>query len=284
MPMSPRLLRPRASGGYGLDALDWRSRVIANGGTVSATTMKAVDDFCKAIVIGGIRDRFFRLNLFAGDNLSAALVPIFRGPSRTGTQYGSATDTNYNFVTGDYAETGSNGGLLGNGSNKSLQTGLFLGDIATPYDAHCSVYWTGTDPVSTQRWLGTFADGTFMCETSGNSVGGRASENVFMSGTISATGTAQRGHHITTRTADNDARHFRNGSSIVQRTASISSTFTSTVSLAVFGAATDSIGGVNSPVSRRILSYSCGKGFSVSQASAYYNAIQAFQTALSRNV
>jgi hypothetical protein len=283
MPMSPRLLRPRA-GGVHPDAGSWRSRAVANGGIVSATTLKAVDTFCRAIDSAGLRGRFFRLSLMCGSNLAACLTPLYRGQSVSGTQFGGTTDTNYNFVSGDYVETGSTGGLLGNGSNKSLQTGLFLGDIATPYDAHCAVYWSGTDPVSTSRWLGTFFDGIFMCETSSNSVGGRASENVFMSGTITATGTAQQGQHITTRTADNDARHFRNGSSIVQRTTSITSSFTSTASLAVFGAATDSVGGVNSPISRRISAYSFGKGFSVSQAAAYYTALQAFQTALSRNV
>ena len=283
MAMSPRLLRPRA-GGVHPDAGSWRSRAAANGGIVSGTTLKAVDTFCRAIDTAGLRDRFLRLSLMCGSNLAACLTPLYRGQSVSGTQFGTTTDTNYNFVAGDYEETGSSGGLLGNGSNKSLQTGLFLGDIATPYDAHAGVYWTGTDPVTTSRWLGCFADGVFMCETSGNSVGGRASENVFMSGTISATGTAQRGHHITTRTADNDARHFRNGSSIVQRTTSISATFTSTTSLSVFGAATDSVGGVNSPVSRRILAYSFGKGFSVAQAASFYTAMQAFQTALTRNV
>lgn len=284
MAMSPRLLRPRAGGAHP-DAASWRTRVVANGGSVSSSTFRAVDVFCRSIESAGLRDRFYRLNLFAGSNLSAALVPLYRGTSLGGTQFGNVTDTNYNFVSGDYVETGSTGGLLGNGSNKSLQTGLFLGNIATPYDAHAAVYWSGTDPVATSRWLGTFGDGILMCETSGNGVGGRASENVFMSGTISATGTAQQGHHITTRTADNDARHFRNGSSIVQRTTSITSAFTSAGgSLAVFGAATDSVGGVNSPVARRISTYSFGKGFSVSQAAAYYTAIQAFQTAMSRNV
>lgn len=128
-PMNNRLLRPRASGVHP-EAAAWRTAVTSNGGSVSGTTLSAVDKFCKAIDTAGIRDRFYRLNLFCGTGLSAALVPLYRGPSRTGTQHGNTTDTNNNFVSGDYAETGATGGLKGDGSTKYLATGLpmtFLG-------------------------------------------------------------------------------------------------------------------------------------------------------------
>ncbi len=106
------------------DALDWARRVAANGGSVSQSTLRAVSTFCDAIDRAGIRDRFYRLGIFAGSNLSAALVPLFRGPSLTGTQFGNTTDTNFNFVIGDYVETGASGGLLGNGATKYLATGV----------------------------------------------------------------------------------------------------------------------------------------------------------------
>ena len=125
MGMSGRLLRPKTSGHP--EALAWRSAVIANGGTVSASTMTAVTTFCRSIDSAGLRDRFYRLNLFCGTGLEAVLVPLYRGPSRTGTQYGNTTDTNANFVLADYTESS---GLKGNGSTKYLATGLqmtFLG-------------------------------------------------------------------------------------------------------------------------------------------------------------
>jgi hypothetical protein len=102
--------------------------VVANGGSVSASTMKAVSKFCADIDAAGIRDRFYRVSLMAGSNLNAALVPLYRGQSRTGTQYGNTTDTNDNFVSGDYAE---NSGLDGNGSNKRLGTGLLRSTMAS---------------------------------------------------------------------------------------------------------------------------------------------------------
>jgi len=128
MPMNPRLLRPIASGVHP-EANAWRTAVVANGGSVSASTLKAVGKFCADIDKAGLRDRFYRLNLFCGSNLNAVLVPLYRGPSRTGTQYGNTTDTNNGpFVSGDYSESS---GLKGNGSSKYLETGVAMTFLGT---------------------------------------------------------------------------------------------------------------------------------------------------------
>ena len=127
-PMSPRLLRPRASGVHP-EAAAWRSAVVANGGTVSGSTLNAVSKFCASIDQAGIRDRFYRLNLFCGSNLNAVLVPLYRGPSRTGAQFGNTTDTNNGpFVSGDYSESS---GLKGNASSKYLETGVAMTFLGT---------------------------------------------------------------------------------------------------------------------------------------------------------
>jgi hypothetical protein len=143
--MNPRLLRPLASGVHP-EANAWRTAVVANGGSVSASTMRAVSAFCNAIDAAGIRDRFYRLNLFAGTGLNACLVPLYRGQSRTGTQYGNATDTNNNFVSGDYSEVvGLNAnGSLGS-SNKYLDTGLSPDDLPSIATGHFGVF---ADPLA----------------------------------------------------------------------------------------------------------------------------------------
>jgi len=90
MTMNSRLMRPRASGvAYHPEAKAWRTAALANGGTVSASTMQAVSDFCAAIDAAGIRSSFLRLNLVCGGNLAAARTPLYRGASATGTQYGA---------------------------------------------------------------------------------------------------------------------------------------------------------------------------------------------------
>lgn len=125
MSMSPTLMRPRQS--THPDAADWASRVVSNGGSVSATTLSAVDKFCKSIASAGIRDRFYRLSLLCGTGLNACLVPLYRGPSRTGSQYGNTTDTNAGglFVSGDYVETTG----LTAGTTRYLNTGLKPDDM-----------------------------------------------------------------------------------------------------------------------------------------------------------
>jgi len=122
MPMNNRLLRPTS--GVHPEAAAWRSAVVANGGSVSGSTLNAISTFCTAIDAAGIRDRFYRLNLFAGTGLNAALVPLYLGPTYGGTTYGNTTDTNNGpFVSDDYNETGASAGLQGNGTNKWLATG-----------------------------------------------------------------------------------------------------------------------------------------------------------------
>ena len=79
-----------------IEAIDWHNRVVSNGGSVSPTTLKAVSDFCKSIDSAGIRDRFSRLNLFCGENLSAALVPLYRN-FNTSSNIGYSVDYNYSF-------------------------------------------------------------------------------------------------------------------------------------------------------------------------------------------
>jgi hypothetical protein len=89
-----------------------------------------VSKFCASIASAGIRDRFYRLNLFCGSNLNAALVPLYRGPSLGGTQYGNTTDTNVStlFVSANYSETTGLSTTVGGG--QYLNTGLSPNDMA----------------------------------------------------------------------------------------------------------------------------------------------------------
>ena len=132
--MRPRMLHPEAAA--------WRAAVIANGGSVSRRTVNAVSKFCNAIVAAGIRSKFLRLNLVCGNNLAAARVPLYRGASASGTQYGSAVDTNLGpFTANDYSEAT---GLQGDGSYKALDTTITVGTLVTfglsINDLHMSVY------------------------------------------------------------------------------------------------------------------------------------------------
>jgi hypothetical protein len=289
MAMNPKLLRPKASGVHP-EAAAWRTAVVANGGSVSGTTLSAVNKFCKAIDSAGIRDRFYRLNLFCGTGLNACLVPLFRGPSLGGTQYGNTTDTNNNFVSGDYVESGASGGLLGNGTTKYLETGLnpYSAGLAET-DFHTAGYFK--DAIN--------ASGVFIgCVNSNASKGvifhpayltlgmyvrfGGLSNSGIENGSLSA----RNGFLLGVRRPGGVG--FRNGSNINATSVTTGSQAWSSASdsPALFVFARNDATGSPSPqqFAGRCQAYSIGKGMTDQQAASFHTAMQSFQTALSRNV
>lgn len=102
------------------EASNWLSRVSSNAGSVSDLTRLAIHWFCNQIDDNNLRDRFYRLNLFCGNNLNSALVPLYRGQSLNGTQFGNTIDTNNNFTNVNYNPSQ---GLRNSGSSW-LDTGL----------------------------------------------------------------------------------------------------------------------------------------------------------------
>jgi hypothetical protein len=282
MPMSPRLLRP-VSAGFHPEAQVWRNAVIANGGTVSGSTLKAVSDFCKSIDQAGIRDRFYRLNLFAGTGLNACLVPLYRGQSRTGTQFGNATDTNGGpFVSGDYSEsTGLNSGA--NNSGKSLDTGLTPNDVGVA-TGHLAVYSPvgASSAVGLSRVIGSIQNSPqqFYAVYKNNLSTG--TDALWGGGAALVNATMSAGLTVWQREASNVLRHYTNGSLTATNTTNITPG-SSGVSFAVFDHKTSTgFSGANWHAALR--GYSIGKHFTSGQMTDYYNAIQAFQTALGRNV
>jgi hypothetical protein len=261
------------------DALDWARRVAANGGSVSQATLRAVSTFCDAIDRAAIRDRFFRLNLFCGSNLSACLVPLYRGPSLGGTQRGRATDANVNFVAGDYSESN---GLTGNGSTKYLQTDLPASALATGGNirSHLSVY-KRTEPNSgvlvSSRPL--FAPRAWELGAGGNGLGdnnGAFPAPTPMSSLITVT-----------RTTDFDMYSYRNTTPSAVTTYS-AVTLTSNVPFTVFcrnQPSTDT--NTYSPglySNQTLAAYSIGAGLTHAQVVAYNGAMQAFQAAMQRAI
>ena len=275
MPMSPRLLRPIASGVHP-EANAWRTAVVANGGSVSASTMKAVSKFCGDIDKAGLRDRFYRLSLFCGTGLNACLVPLYRGPSRTGTQYGNTTDTNTGpFVSGDYTESS---GLLGNGSSKYLNTGVQTDGLPNPAVGHLSAYVTG-QTVGRAGWISAFGAG-FTAQSQveynhsdGNTYRGWGREQTL----LTTPGTVK--HLLVTRGGSTDQRLFNDGSladTNIVATTMLGSSAALTVLARNVG------GSVGAYSNGRVSFYSIGDNVSTAQVSSFYAALLAFQQTLGR--
>lgn len=273
MPMSARLLRPRASG-FHPEAQAWQNAVIANGGTVSGTTLTAVSKFCLSIDAAGLRDRFYRLNLFCGGNLSAALVPLYRAPSRTGTQFGNTTDTNNGpFVSGDYTESG---GLVGNGTSKFLNTGMNLSELPSIATGHLSVF-KGAGSTAGRVLIG--------CRISGSTHYYRydlvfgANRGLWGNVVIaSASANTVKAHAIVSRTSSTALTVYHDGVSAA--TSSDSSTPSLPGREVYVFAENDGVAGSFWP--HALYAYSIGLSLTAAQAASYNTAIQAFATALSR--
>ena len=290
MPMSPRLLRPRQT--IHPEAADWANRVRTNGGSVSGTTLTAVDRFVNAIHAAGIRDRFYRLNLFAGNSdasLNAVRTPLFRGPSLTGTQYGGATDTNVNFVAGDYAETGASGGLLGNGSTKYLTTGLTPAALPGVSTGHLSVYamtgFGGATVYALLSSLGPALANNFFIEANRDTAGGWRFTGAwggdsFLRGVTTGSG---NGHALVSRNSSTSLTFYRNtsGTALTNNTVSVTPS-SHTNAWVIFGHGTS--GSPLNLAAARLGGYSIGADMTGSQAAAFYTAMQTFQTALGRQV
>ena len=283
MSMSPRLLRPRQTSHP--EAAAWAARVVANGGTVGAS-LAAVSKFCASIDSAGIRDRFFRMGIFCGSNLNAALVPLYRGPSLGGTQYGGATDTNVGglFVGGDYNETGSTGGLAGGGL-RHLDTG-FATNTLSDGDRHLSAYETVRSGATFDRFLGSETAAGANAQVFTLGYGGMSNQVAFgfgaFSTTLNATASTAASHWIGINSSAGNGAIYRNGVQDVTggttaSTPTSSSVFVFALNRASTPGATDHFGG-------RLGAYSIGVAMTATQASAYYAALQAFQTALGRNV
>jgi hypothetical protein len=267
------------------DADDWASRVVANGGSVSTSTMDAVYRLCMQLSAAGLRDRFFRLNLFCGTGLNAALVPLYRGPSISGTQYGNATDTNNGpFVSGDYTETGSSGGLLGNGSSKYLTIGFRMDSLPSINSVHLSAYQVtaGNGYAAISAYWQHTSDST---QTRGWEIFGTSlllgNTNYFNPPETSrpALFTASRESQTVAYGYFNSRQGSLSGSTggsaaaiepiVFARNLNSGAPPTTAISPALVSSA-------------RLGGYSIGNGMTQSQVAAYYGAMQAFQTALGR--
>jgi hypothetical protein len=273
MPMSPRLLRPIST--THPEAQAWRNAVIANGGTVSGSTLNAVSRFCRSIDAAGIRDRFYRLNLFCGTGLNAALVPLYRGQSRTGSQFGNTTDTNNGpFVSGDFSESS---GLKGDGTSKSLDTGLAQNTFSVA-NAHISASFTELEASGTRVPIaanGFTAPTFFTAQSDGTNFQGFALSLTPLT-TAQATSASQL---LLSRTSTTAAALYLDGTSVATSTATVTAGDSSATYRLFFRQ--DAVQAIGRTAIRLRL-YTIGLGLSAAQASSLASAVSSLNTALGR--
>lgn len=124
---------------------DYQARVLAAGGTIQAATLNAVDAFVDNTKASGVWQLLVDVGVFAGDQLTAALVKL-KYPN--GVQ---STLTNIGFLNGDYAV---NTGLIGRGA-QYLRTG-----VAAPGATGALGFYVRT-PVNSGMLMGSSAGAAF---------------------------------------------------------------------------------------------------------------------------
>jgi hypothetical protein len=272
------------------EALNWATRVAANGGTISTTVVRAVSDFCRSADAGNFRSAIYRLNLFAGGNLSGALVPLYRGPTFGGTAYGNSTDTNNNFVSADFVETGSGAGLKGNGVAKFLNTGLATNSLPSGANVHASASGTGLATSGNIQFLGSFTNtagsGLFVLDefSAGYSGGVRA----YRAGTYTAAqfpqvttpGTTES-HIIGSRTSATACVLYRGGVSAASNATSLT-IVGNALPIYVFTLNTTNNAVSSGCSAGTYRQYSIGTGLDATQAAAFSAAVIQFNAALGR--
>jgi hypothetical protein len=291
---------------YHPEAIDWVNRVQSNGGNVGFMTFDAVNQFCYSIDYAGLRNKFSRLNLMCGNDLNSCLVPLYISSSFNGDVEGFDTDTNYNFVSGDYAETGSGGGLnAGGGNGKYLDTGLVVNNSSSisPNDNHMSAYIADRSNLFDMGmvldfWACDYGQNLYLnINTAGNNsyysiyeypdfplytnpnfwgVGFTATTDLgLFLGTFKIDDTNSSSNGYRNGVSDNDGTNF--GGTITP-----SNWASYTYSLRIFDAYWNGCGTTGYGYGF-ISSYSIGKSMSSSQQSDFYDILQTFQTALGRN-
>lgn len=254
------------------DAAAWAAAVTSAGGTYSGGTLAAVSAFAVSAKASGYWTKLNRINLFCGDQLAAALVPLKRGG-------GSATDTNVNFVGGDYTEAT---GLTGNGTTKYLDTGLIPSASLTINSTHMALYnrsstaaaggsMGANDGTGVLRALIPHTDGIFYSDQYATGTG-----RVNTAGALAT----PYGFLVATRTAANLHTLYQNAASVASN-ATVSG---SLPTISMFICANNASGTPNLPSSQPLAGYSIGDGLTGGDVTAYNTHIQAFQLALSRNV
>jgi hypothetical protein len=266
------MLRTRlrtGGGGIDADAAAWAAAVTAAGGTYSGSTLKAVSNFTRSAKSAGYWSKINRINLFCGNQLAAALVPLKVGG-------GSATDTNVAFLAGDYTEAT---GLTGNGTTKFLRTGLIPSASLTLNSTHMAVYNRAAAAAGGSVHMGC-RDGTNFMELYATNAIGQMGWRVYGVTEIFSAISPPYGLMVGSTVSGSDSKTYQHGTQ--RQTGSPSAG--ALVNLEVYVGGTNNSGAVGFATSHAFGAYSIGIGLTAADVTAYTTHMEVFQDALGRGV
>jgi hypothetical protein len=249
----------------------YADRIIANGGSISEASLVAIDQFIGDCRSANIWDKFIEVGPFAGANLNAALVKLVYQPG------GQAVLTNSNFVSGDYVESGANGGLLGDGT-KTLNTTVLANSL--PDTAHLSFYLR-EDVVQTGNRILMGAATSDHCWIGALVPASACDARYCVAVTASGGSSLTKGFYTGVRSASTNLTLYRDGGSI----ATIASpTATTKPAQAIYLWGYNNSGVSAGRLAVRGSFYSIGQSLNATETTALNTAVRTLQIAFNRNI
>lgn len=261
------------------DVLDWRRRVRANGGSISIDTLWRVSRFAKNLKANSLWNKFVRINVCAGNQLAASVVPLITG--------GSANDSAVAMTSTDYAERT---GWITDGSTKYIYThhtiGGGAGGIAVYLRTPQTSNSTGYELMGSNTASGSFRLAANR-DASGNSLagwlGGRYGAPDSRMAAADLTGVSPGLYHTCRRTTI-DLETYRNGISLDTETASVGLGSGDSQPITVMALNNSTVIQNYLLNGSAVSAYSIDSSMTAAEASAYYKCMQQFQTAMGRGV
>jgi hypothetical protein len=261
----------RTTSPFDADAQAFFNRVATAGGTLSTTQQAAIDTIVIQMKADGIWSKM------------KAVYPMVGA---------SAASCAQNLMSSDFTGTFSSGwaiseqGVEGNGASTYMLTGLNTRNNLAVNDFHISIYTRTDAPASSGVLMGNSDNNTTYLPiiqlyprfTNGNLLVDLSDFN----NRISVTNTVTKGFYIATRTSASMAKVFKNRNLFGSNTSTQTQAYLPNTNIPI-GAFFDSISHGNS-AAYQISFASIGEGLSDLEAEKFYDAVQAFQTTLTRQV
>lgn len=262
------------------DTLAWESAVVSAGGSVSTETRQAVDQLISGLKATGLWSKVLMLDCCCGSNLTSAIVRV-KVPAGVSRSY-----ANTNFVSGDYSERGSNGGIAG-GSGKYLDAGFSpfsLSGVTTSSSLGLWCYTRATGSAGTsQVSIGSSLSTTEYTVLGWVSTGSR--ESGVIAGVMADPPNIGSATSLTgllgVTTNGSRANQFYASGVAVGSTVTASSNLST---LSIYAHAFNFNGSASGFSTRRLSSKLVTAGISSAEAAALNSLIVSFESALGRNV
>jgi hypothetical protein len=256
---------------FDADAQSFFSRVIDAGGTLTSTEQTAINNLVSNMKTFGVWDNMKAIYPMVGAS-AAACAQNLKSSSFTGT-----------FTSG---WTFSSNGATPNGTSAYMNTNLNpVTQSLTSANGHLSYYARTAATTSDPAEIGNYTDGTtaFVLQSRGTSTENR----FFFSFALRAFQTVltgATGFLLGSSTGGNTRRDiYRNGTSVGNNTSTDNAVSLGNYPL-FLGAGNINNTSVASYSNAQCAFASIGEGLSATNASNFYNVVQAFQTTLGRQV